>query len=210
MKVKIFLIGLFGIGSAAGLVTGCATNNSNKTPMAATFFNKESYVIARGGVQSDAALASLDELVTHPQADLRDQYNAFAAAVSTLESTTMEIAGEKIALKKQAGGYFNEWDRENAAVQETTRSNLNVARRDEVAVRFARIIQDYDEIGKAFRPYMSDLRDAQKVLANDLTGNGLSSIKDSAAQATADAVLVKASLDRLSADFDDSGSALER
>jgi len=65
------------------------------------------------------------------------------------------------------------------------------ARRNEVAARFARISQQYDDARVAFQPYMSDLRDVQKALSTDLTSGGLSAITEIAAKTTRDAAPLK-------------------
>ena len=104
--------------------------------------------------------------------------------------------------------YFAGWDQESAQIQNEDIRSRSETRRNEVAARFARISAQYDDARTAFQPYMSDLRDVQKFLANDLTSGGLAAIKEPAAKATTDATAVKESLDRLSDQFKDLGASM--
>ena len=201
MKIKKIAVNLFAVAVAVGFVAGCATANYNKSADTAATLAKSSDMIAKGSTQIDDSLASLNDLVSNPQPDLRKQYDTFSTAVSALNNTSENVASENEAMKLQGAAYFNEWDKEIATIQNEDIRNRSETRRSEVAARFTRISVQYDETRNAFLPYMSDLRDVQKFLANDLTSGGLAAIKDVAAKATADAAPVKASLASLSEQF---------
>jgi hypothetical protein len=111
-------------------------------------------------------------------------------------------------MKSQGKDYFARWDKESAQIQNEDIRTRSETRRNEVASRFDRISEQYDETRTAFRPFMSDLRDVQKFLSTDLTTDGLAAIKDSAAKATQDAVPVKEALGRLSDEFKSLGLSM--
>jgi hypothetical protein len=208
MKIKIIAVKLFAVAAAVGLVAGCATANYHKGADTAATMSKSSDMIAKGSTQIDASLVSLNDLVSNPQPDLRKQFNTFGSAVDALDATAKDVASENEAMKAQGAAYFNEWDREIATIQNEDIRNRSETRRSEVAARFVRISEQYDETRNAFLPYMSDLRDVQKFLSNDLTSGGLTAIKDVAAKATTDAAPVKASLASLSEQFKGLGLAM--
>lgn len=201
MKIKKLIVSLFAAAVAAGFVTGCATNNYNKSADTGAALTKSADMITKGSAQIDSSLAALNDLVSNPQPDLRNQYQAYVAAVDALDATSKNVASENEAMKTEGAAYFDEWDKEIATIQNEDIRSRSEARRSEVAARFVRISAQYDETRNAFLPYMSDLRDVQKYLSNDLTSGGLAAIKDVAAKATADAAPVKESLASLSEQF---------
>jgi hypothetical protein len=147
-------------------------------------------------------------LVSNPYPDLRKQFAKFNDAVNDLGDSEKDIAGKAGEMKAQGADYFASWDKESAQIQNEDIRSRSETRRNEVASRFDRISQQYDETKAAFRPFMSDLRDVQKFLSTDLTTGGLAAIKDTAAKATRDAVPVKKSLDNLSDDFKNLGLSM--
>jgi hypothetical protein len=187
--------------TAAGLVTGCASDNYYKSDRTAETLNQSSRMITKGNTLIDESLADLNDLVSNPYPDLRKQFAKFNDAVNDLGASEKDIAGKAVEMQARGADYFASWDKESAQIQNEDIRGRSETRRSEVASRFDRISQQYEETQAAFRPFMSDLRDVQKFLSTDLTAGGLAAIKDTAAKATRDAAPVKTSLDKLSDDF---------
>lgn len=209
MKNKIlFLACLSTAVITAGLITGCASANYNKSAGTAAALSQSSAKIDQGGAQIDDCLASLNDLVSHPQPDLRAQYTTFSTAVNALSATAKDVAAKNDAMKAQGTAYFAEWDNENATMRNENIRERSEARQAEVAGHFARIGHQYDDARAAFTPFMSDLKDVQTFLSNDLTTGGLAAVKDIAAKATTDAVPLKDSLIQLSMEFKSLGNSM--
>ena len=204
----LFLAGLTAVALAAGLVTGCVSDNYHKSAGTANALTHSSELITKGSRQIDDSLAALNDLVAHPQPDLSKQYQAFVTSVDKLDSTARDVAGKTDAMKSQGAAYFAGWDQEIATMQNEDIRSRSEARRDEVATRFARISRQYDDARTAFQPYMSDLHDVQKYLSTDLTSGGLTAIKEIAARTTQDAVPLKETMARLSEQFKELGTAM--
>jgi uncharacterized coiled-coil DUF342 family protein len=147
-------------------------------------------------------------LVSNPYPDLRQQYKRFDNAVTELSESVKDLASKAEEMKSRGADYFAKWDKESAQIQNEDIRSRSEIRRNEVAARFNRMSEQYDEARTAFRPFMSDLRDVQKFLSTDLTAGGLAAIKDTAAKASQDAVPVKESLVRLSDDFKSLGLSM--
>ena len=209
MKNKTrFITCLSAVALTVGLVAGCASDNYQKGAGTASALTRSSELITKGGGQIDDSLAALNDLVSNPQPDLRKQFDTFATSVDNLDATAKDVAGRTEAMKAQGAAYFAGWDNEIATMHNEDIRNRSEARRDEVAARFARISQQYDDTRVAFQPYMSDLRDVQKYLSTDLTSGGLAAIKDTVAKTTRDAVPLKESMERLSEQFKGLGIAM--
>jgi hypothetical protein len=208
VKIKELIFSLFPLIIATGFVTGCASDNYKKGASTAAALTKSSDMITKGNICIDESLANLNDLVSNPNPDLRKQFKAFNASVNDLGSTTKDVANKAEEMKSQGMAYFAKWDEEAGKMRNEDIRNRSEARKHEVVSRFERISQQYDETQIAFQPFMSDLRDVQRFLATDLTAGGLAAIREAAAKANRDAVPVKASLGRLSEEYQGLGIAM--
>jgi chorismate synthase len=128
--------------------------------------------------------------------------------VNELGESAKDLASKAGEMKAQGADYFAKWDKESAQIQNEDIRGRSETRRNEVASRFNRMSEQYDQAKTAFRPFLSDLRDVQKFLSTDLTAGGLAAIRDTAAKATKDAVTIKESLGRLSNEFKSMGLSM--
>jgi phage shock protein A len=199
---------LFTLAAVVGFGAGCASDNYKESATTAVELNQSSGMITKGNRLIDESLADLNDLVSNPYSDLRPQFKRFNNAVDELGESVKDVAGKAGEMKSQGKDYFARWDKESAQIQNEDIRTRSETRRNEVASRFDRISEQYDETRTAFRPFMSDLRDVQKFLSTDLTTDGLAAIKDSAAKATQDAVPVKEALGRLSDEFKSLGLSM--
>ncbi len=201
MNTKKQILNLLTVTITAAFIAGCASTGNDKAASTASALTKSSDYIAKGNALIDQTLASLNDLVSNPQPDLRKQFKAFNSSVDKLNSTASDVAGKAAEMKSQGAAYFKKWDGEASKMQNEDIRNRSEARKNEVASKFGRISQSYDETKTAFAPFMADLRDVQKFLSTDLTAGGLAAIKDVAAKANKDAVPLKGALGKLSDEF---------
>jgi uncharacterized phage infection (PIP) family protein YhgE len=201
MKTIQIIRNLLTLTAVGGLMTGCASDNYKKSADTAATLTQSSGMITKGNTLIDESLADLNDLVSNPYPDLRKQFEKFNKAVNELDASAKDLASKAGEMKSQGANYFAKWDKESALIQNEDIRSRSEARRNEVASRFDRISEQYDQTKTAFRPLLSDLRDVQKFLSTDLTADGLAAIKDPAAKATKDAVPVKESMGKLSEEF---------
>jgi hypothetical protein len=208
MKAIQLIRNLFTLSAVVGFITGCASDNYKRSANTAATLTQSARMITKGNTLIDESLADLNDLVSNPYPDLRKQFKTFNNAVDELGVSAQDIASKAEEMKSQGADYFARWDKESAQIQNEDIRSRSETRRNEVASRFDRISQQYDQSRTAFQPFMSDLRDVQKFLSTDLTAGGLAAIKDTAAKATQDAVPLKQSLARLSDEFKSLGLSM--
>jgi hypothetical protein len=208
MKTIQLIRPLFTLAAVAGFISGCASDNYKKSANTAAALNQSAGLITKGNTLIDESLADLNDLVSNPYPDLRKQFKRFDHAVNELGVSAKDLASEAGEMKARGADYFARWDKEAAQIQNEDIRTRSETRRNEVAARFDRMSEQYDETKTAFRPFLSDLRDVQKFLSTDLTAGGLAAIKGTAAKATKDAVPVKESLGRLSDEFKSMGLSM--
>lgn len=208
MKTIQLIRNLFTLSAIVGFITGCASDNYNKSANTAATLTQSARMITKGNRLIDESLADLNDLVSNPNPDLRKQFKTFNNAVDELGVLAQDIASKAEEMKSQGADYFARWDKELAQIQNEDIRGRSETRRNEVASRFDRMSQQYDQSRTAFQPFLSDLRDVQKFLSTDLTAGGLAAIKDTAAKATQDAVPLKETLARLSDEFKSLGLSM--
>lgn len=194
--------------AAAFLVAGCASQPYNQGNITAADIQTTADRLAALPGQIDQTLASLNDLVNNPQADLRPQYGQFAANLAQMESASKEIATARNAMGEKGKEFLAKWDEQLAQIQNPDIKARSQARRDDVAQRLQQIKTGYAQSCSAFKPFMADLKDVQKYLSVDLTTAGIAAIKDPVAKANRDAVPLNTSLTKTAADFKALGMAM--
>ena len=203
------LVSLTAAAAAALLEAGCAsTAGFNQGNITAAKIQSTSDQIAALPGQLDKTLASLNNLVSQPQADLRPQYKEFAANVAAVQSAAKDIAAARTKIAAEQTDYFAKWDQEIAQMQNQDIKVLSQKRRDEVARNLTAIKTTYAQTDMALKPFMADLSDVQKYLSADLTPDSIAVIKGPVAKASQDAVPLKTSLANLAADFKTLGASM--
>lgn len=193
---------------ALWLSAGCASSGYEKGNRAAANIQTAANRIAAMPAAIEKTLASLDEIVSKPQSDLRPQYKAFVGNLSDMESAAKEIVDARMAVGERGKAYFADWDAQLAQIKNEDIKARSENRKNEVAEKLQSIKKSYAEAEVAYRPFMSELKDVQKYLSVDLTSGGVAAIKDTLAKAVADAEPLKASLTKLADDFKSLGLAM--
>ena len=156
----------------------------------------------------NATLASLNNLVERPQADLRPQYKQFSDNVDDLASLAKNVDASVTAMRENGKEFFAKWSEELAGIKNEDIRNLSAARQKEVSDELMNVKKSYAATEIAFKPFMSDLRDIQKYLGTNLTPAGVASMKDVAAKANTTGATLKKAVGKLSADFKSLGIAM--
>jgi hypothetical protein len=210
MKTKYLqLVSLAAATVAATLLAaGCASTGYDKGNITAANIQSASDRIAALPGQIDTTLASLNGLVTQPQADLRPQYKEFAANVAAVESAAKDLAVSRSNLAARQKEFFAKWDEELAQIQNPDIKARSQSRKEQVSQQLMTIKTSYAQADIVFKPFLADLQDVQKYLSVDLTAGGIAAIKEPVAKASLDAVPLKASLTKLAGDFKALGDAM--
>jgi hypothetical protein len=201
MKTSQLICNVFTVAALIGFLSACASDNYKQSSDTATTLAQSAGMISRCNVLIDQTLADLNDLVSNSVPDLRVPFHKFGKDVDELGVSAVDLAKKANQMKIQGADYFAQWDKELAQIQNEDIRSRSEARKNEVASRFNRISEHYDEANSALVPFMSDLRDVQKALSTDLTVGGISAIKDTAAKANHDATAVQESLGKLSEEF---------
>ena len=191
---------LVAVTIASALIAGCASKNSDKGSATAAGLETSADKITQSSAKIDQTLSSLDNLLNNP-GDVRAHFKEFSASVNDLESSARNVQSKVASMRAKGNDYFKGWETE-------TGQTGSAERKAELQKKFTQIKLSYTEASLAFKPFLSDLKDIETALSNDLTQDGINAIKGPAQKATNDASPVKNVLDKLASQFRELGAAM--
>jgi acetylglutamate synthase len=203
MKTKQLLIAIAALTVAVTttFITGCQSSGYDAGNKTAADIQAAADRIAAGPAQIDAVLASLNDMVDKPQADLRPQYQLFADNVAKVEAAAKAIAANRKSMGERQKEFFAKWDEQLAQIKNEDIKARSQSRKDEVNKNLLAIKTSYLEAATAFKPFMANLKDVQKYLSVDLTTGGIAAIKDTVTKVNESAVPLKTSIAKVAEDF---------
>lgn len=161
-------------------VAGCASSGYKKSEQTASSLQSSANRIERAVLQVNLAVATLNDLVNNPQADLRPQFKKFSAAVDGAKSLATGIREADKGLQARGAAFFDKWDKELAAIQNEDIRTRGQKRKQEVVEKYESVRAACTKTLSEYEPLSSDLNDVHRFLNSDLTPGGLAAIKDAA------------------------------
>jgi hypothetical protein len=150
--------------------------------------------IRRMIVQIDVTAASLDSLVSPGQPDLKKSFDKYSKNVEQLDSEGKKVIKRTEQMKASSTEYFAEWKKEGDAFTNPEIRELSAERRIKLAELYARVPAAGDGIKGTYHSYLTDLKEIQKYLSNDLTPKGIEVITPVATKSVQDLDALKSSL----------------
>jgi predicted nucleic acid-binding Zn-ribbon protein len=126
--------------------------------------------------QLDATNASLDALMMPNQADVKKAFNSFSDNASKMESMQKDYAKNAADMKAQGKDYFAEWQKTGSTYKNPQIQQLSEQRRAELGDIYGQIAENSIGVNDAFTSYVSDVKEIQMYLSNDLTPKGIEAI----------------------------------
>jgi hypothetical protein len=184
----IFITVLLG---AITCLTGCATKTT--PPPATTSMDRATKTtnlmqtvegdFQQTSEQIDATRASLEELIKPGQTDMKRAYVAYAENVEKMEKLGKRLDMHTEQMRARGNEYFAEWE---SSYTSPEIRELSERRRNEMREVYEKIPEASIGVSGALKSYLTDIRDIQTYLSNDLTSQGIESIKPIAEKAVRD------------------------
>ena len=201
MKTNSILLTLTTL-TAAALLGGCGTpagyKQADKTGAGIAEFRAE---IGHGKQAIDAAMESLEQITLTATTDPRKAFEQYSKSVAKLDSTAAKARKRSQEMKEQGKAYFAQWEKQMAEVKNPEIQNLALARRAKLQEAFDAIAKVAEPLKSQFDPWMSDLKDLERYLANDLTIAGVDAAKTLIAKTQDEGRHVQKSMDALVAEL---------
>jgi len=149
----------------------------------------------------DATLASMDKIVADATVDPRKAFKEFDKAVPRIDSAAGKAKKQATDMREKGKDYFEKWEKELAGVNDPDIRRLAEERKVKLQATFAIIRSSMEPVRDQFNSWLTDLKDLQKYLSNDLTIGGIDAAKELMAKNKAEGLVVQANLDKVIAEM---------
>ena len=194
MQIKPAL--LFITLSAAFLpfISGCATTGSDRAEKATTKMENVDGEIKESVAQLDATGAALENLIKPGQSDLRSALETYSDNVAKMDRLGVKLIKHTDEMSARGKDYFDEWKKEGTTYTNPQIREISERRSAELNTVFRKISESSIGIRGSFDAYMSNIKEIQSYLSNDLTDKGIASITPVAQKAIRDGASLKSAI----------------
>lgn len=180
--------------ATAALLSGCATTGMDRSMDTSKSIKHVDTEIREMMVQIDVTAASLDSLVTAGKADPKKSFESYSKNVVKFEKEGKQVIKRLDEMKKDSRVYFEEWEKEGDSFKNTEIRQLSEERRSKLAGIYSQVPASAAGVKGSYNAYLTDLKEIQKYLSNDLTPSGIEGITPVAQKSVQNLDQLKASL----------------
>ena len=187
------------------LAIGCSSNGkpAKESAQAVDTLGDTRRALVEAKEQVNQTTAAMNALSSGGGADLKSNYAKFGRAVAETQEDAERARRRGADMRERADAYVARWQKEMSDVQNPELRAGAEARREKVKQNFERVQSAAHAARDAYQPYMNSLQDIQKVLAVDLTPQGVQTARPAIDQANAAARTLNERLDALIRELDD-------
>ena len=157
-------------------IANCSTTGIQRSKDATTTMTTMDSDIKMIVVQLDATGASLDELTKPGNSDVQKAFYLYKDNVTKIENMEKDFAKHADEMNARGKDYFEEWEKEGDKYKNPRIQQLSDDRRIELSGIYGDIATNSVGVKDNFKAYVSDLKEIQTYLSNDLTPKGIESI----------------------------------
>jgi myosin heavy subunit len=190
-SLAIYTMLLLGTASFMG---GCATTGMDRSLKTSNSIRDVDSEIRKMAAQIDVTAVSLDSLVNTGNPDLKKSFNTYSDNLDKLESEGKRVLKRLEEMKSHSKEYFEEWEKQGDAFTNSEIRELSEQRRSKLAEVYAQVPAAGAGIKGSYHAYLTDLKEIQKYLSNDLTPKGIEGITPVANKSVQNLDVLKRSL----------------
>jgi hypothetical protein len=179
------------------IVAGCASTGMQRSEKATTTMQTVDDNIKLIVVQLDATGASLAELMKPGQSDVKKAFELYTTNVTKMEKMEKDFAKHAKEMKTRGANYFTEWQKKGDQYENPEIQALSEQRRIELGEIYGKIAENSLGMDEAFKAYVSDVKEIQSFLSNDLTSKGIEAITPISRKAVTDGNRLKREINKL-------------
>lgn len=175
-------------------VAGCAKTGMQRSTTTGTTMQSVESDIKQIIAQVDVTGASLQELIRPGQSDAKKAFKKYTDNVDKMQGMKKRFFEHTDKMRVQGKEYFEEWRTDGNTYTNPQIQALGEQRRAALSADFVRITEASVGVKGSFNAYMSDLKEIQNYLSNDLTPKGIEAISPIAQQAVMDGTSLQAAI----------------
>jgi hypothetical protein len=187
---------------AAWLLVGCGTTRGyKKADEVGTGIADFAVEVLNSKRAVDDTIKRLDAVAASASTDPRRAFEDYSKQVDELEATSNRARKRAQDMQARGQAYFKQWQEQLSQVKNQDIHKLAEDRKAKLQETFDQIRQHTDPLKTQFDVWMSDLKDLQKYLSNDLTVAGVDAAKGLFTKTQDEGRAVQKSLDELVAEL---------
>jgi hypothetical protein len=145
----------------------------------------------------DTAMAALDKIVAQAAVDPRKAFKEFDKSVPKIESAAAKARKRADEMREKGKEYFTTWEKELAEVNDPKIRELAQQRKEKLQSTFDNIKTHLTPAKEQFNTWLTNCKDLQKYLNQDLTIAGIDAAKDLFAKTKTDGMALQQTLDKV-------------
>lgn len=167
-------------------LAGCSTTGTKLATKTTNTMQTVEADYRQAALQIDATRASLEDMMNPGQTDLQNAFKAYSRNVARMESIGKQLENHSQKMTARGNDYFAEWEKQGATYTNPQIRELSEQRRLELRDVYMKVPEASIGVRGAMNAYLADIKDIQKYLSNDLTPQGVQTIKPIAERAVRD------------------------
>jgi seryl-tRNA synthetase len=205
MKVRknAFAVATMLLLGTASFLGGCATTGMDRSVKTTNSIQEVDGEIRKMMVQIDATGSALDNLALAQKPDLKKSFDLYSKELLKLDHEGQKTLKRIDEMRSNSKEYFSEWEKQGDTFTNPQIRELSEERRSRLATIYAQVPAAGTGIKGAFHAYLTDLKEIQMFLSNDLTPSGVESIDPVAKKTVQDRETLKASFGPVISALDD-------
>jgi hypothetical protein len=158
------------------ILAGCSSSGMKRSEKATSTLQSMDSDIKLINSQLDVTATSLAELTRPGQTDVKKAFDQFSNNVSKIEKLENHFSKNAGEMKSRGADYFTEWQKEDSKYHNPEIQALSEQRRKELGEVYGKVTENSLGVIDPFKTYVSDVKEIQMYLSNDLTAKGLEAI----------------------------------
>lgn len=162
------------------LISGCATTNnpsrSEETVSAVEAVEEQLNQIRQ---QLDETQNSLESVTNADNSEIEDAYNAYSDNVEALVEMKSELNKRVENMRTTSNQYLSQWQSEAETYNNEDLRRSSERRRNELSRTLDRVMDNSGDVNRMLEEFISEAKEIESYLANDLTANGAEAVASS-------------------------------
>jgi phage shock protein A len=149
----------------------------------------------------DVTMAALDKIVAQATVDPRKAFKEFDKSIPDIDSAAKRAKKRSDDMRERGKEYFEKWEKDLAAVNDPEIRKLAEERKAKLQATFGNIRTSLEPARDQFAAWLTNLKDLQKYLSQDLTISGIDAAKELIAKSKREGMAVQQTMDKVIAEL---------
>ncbi len=157
-------------------ISGCATTNPSRSQETISSVEAVEEQLKQIQEQLDETQNSLENVTNADESDIEGAYNSYSDNLEALVEMQDELNNRVEEMRTTSNEYMLQWQNEAKTYENDELRRASERRRDELRQNLEGVLDNSGEVNRMLEDYISEAREIESYLANDLTRNGANTV----------------------------------